>query len=121
MMNGESSTNSEMEGKVTGEPSMYTMPASAGPAPAVRASNTSSTRTPRLWISARRLTNSGPRPRSASTLVAIQLLQVGDEHPLLQLLAHGRALDLPVLAHEVAPRLVPGEDHPVLPDASALH
>src|SRR5262245_6160520 len=95
------------------------MPASAGPAPPRRPSSIgASTRTPRLCTSA----ISGPSPAKGGLLplVSIQRLEVLVEDAVLELLADWLARDLVVLAPEVAPRLVGGEQHAVVADAAAL-
>src|SRR4051794_18758855 len=50
--------------------------------------------------------------------VAVELLVVLIEDPLLQLVADRRPVDLPVLSPEVAPRLVGGEQDPVFADSA---
>src|SRR5436309_12580790 len=98
-------------------------PASDGPAPPRRpgrpAPPSSSTRTPRDCSSTSSRRSSRSRTRSATARV--ELLVVAPEHALLELLGDvPDAVDLPVLAVEVRPRLVGPEEHAVATDPGLL-
>src|ERR1700686_2738161 len=96
------------------------MPASEGPAPPRRESSpVASTRRPRLC----RSVISSPRFAGAvisSPLVAIKVLEILIEDAVFQFLADSGPLDLPVLAPEVAPRLVGSEDDAIMTDPAAF-
>src|SRR5881398_837725 len=110
-------------GTVRGRPRTQMKPASDGPAPPRRpgtpAPPSSSTRTPRDCSSTSSRRSSRSRTRSATARV--ELLVVAPEHALLELLRDvPDAVDLPVLAVEVRPRLVGAEEHAVAADAGLL-
>src|ERR1039457_5770375 len=96
------------------------MTASEGPAPPRRESSpVASTRRPRLC----RSVISSPRFAGAvisAPLEAIQVHKILIEDAVLQFLADSGLLDLPVLAPEVAPRLVGREDDPIMTDPAAF-
>src|SRR4051812_21330902 len=108
-------------------PSTRIMPASDGPAPRgvpgcrPRPAPRSSAAAPTAPRARDRTTPASssalPRPGgpTGSLLnLGVELFEVLVQDPLLQLVPDRGTVDLPVLAPEVAPRLVRGEDHPVV-------
>src|SRR6478609_97749 len=97
-------------GTVSGRPRTHRKPASDGPAPPSRPGTpppvSSSTRTPSDCSSTTSVRSSRPGVGGASATTRVQRLVVAPEDPLLELLGDGaNAVDLPVLAVEVRPRL----------------
>src|SRR5215207_4337501 len=117
---GDRAANDAATGTVTATPSTHSIPASAGPAPPRRDSSGSSVRRPTLCRSASSAVSCGVSGAASAELVPIARLEVRIEHVCLQVLADRCPLDLVVLAQEVAPRLVGGEQDAVRADPAAL-
>src|SRR5947209_4931470 len=130
---GERSTNDACQGTVSGSPRTHRKSASDGPAPPRRPqpdpgpSDVAPTRSSLTLTPSDCSSTSSWRSSRAGSLRALsatagkQLLVVLPEHPILELLGDvPDAVDLPVLAVEVRPRLVGAEEHAVAADARAL-
>src|SRR3954454_618458 len=119
---GDASTNAACDGTVSGSPRTHRNIASDGPAPPRRPGNvpavSSTTRTPSDCSSTSSCRSSRD---SVSGMRAERLFVVAPEHPVLELLRDvAHAVELPVLAVEVRPRLVGAEEHAVAADALLL-
>src|SRR5262245_23689380 len=119
-VNGDRATNGAATGTVTATPSTHSIPASAGPAPPRRDSNGSCTCKPKLCRSASRPASWGVRGDASAEAMAIERLEVGVEHAVLEVFAHVHTFDLVVLTPEIAPRLIRREQHAVRTDAAAF-
>src|SRR5512132_42719 len=119
-VNGDWATNGAATGTVTATPSTHSIPASAGPAPPRRDSNGSCTCKPKLCRSASRPASCGVSGEASAESVAIERLEVGVEHAVLEVFAHRHTFDLVELTPEVAPRLVRREQDAVRTDTAAF-
>src|SRR5215207_9570596 len=124
---GDASTYAACDGTVSGRPRTHRKSASEGPAPPRRPGSerlvSSRTRTPSDCSSTSSRRSSRPRgtPGARSGIGPVGLLVVAPEHPLLELLRDvAHAVELPVLAVEVRPRLVRAEEDAIAADARLL-